>query len=265
MLEKCPQTLNPRNEAIPAAFAKALTGDLSELEGGSADVLPGDSVATVYPAPDDLEARAETSYLAAVIDMNGGYPKQEEVARNENRNTATVCIEGSFKVTVEGVEHELNPGETIYSGHLDTFSIEGTGKLFVLADGGHTVEYPIDPEPVPVISAEDLHDKMAAGDTFVVNVTTLWCSDCDKQSLPLPGFFEALEAEGIPCFEFPVQEVKEEFLSPEHESLVDELGGPGYPRTVLIVDGVVVHNSTLEVVTKEELHNLVPEFTSLRG
>lgn len=141
--QKIPETLNPRNVKMPAHFAKALRGDFDELTDGSALTLPGGSAALIFPRLDDEVQRARHPYRAALIEMKSGrYPDQGQAGLNEGRNMLLYCASGEFSMIVSGRNLVLTPGKTALTRDGQWFTISGTGKLFVLADGGETNEYP---------------------------------------------------------------------------------------------------------------------------
>jgi len=57
-----------------------------------------------------------------------------------------------------------------------------------------------------------------------------------------------------------VQEERRVYLSDEHESFVDALGGHGFPRTVLYRDGIALDYHNVEVITDEALRSLAKRF-----
>ncbi len=90
-------------------------------------------------------------------------------------------------------------------------------------------------EDVQLLQPEEVRQKMAAGDTFVLNVVTDWCPDCSMRQHPnLPGFVSRLAGAGLQVFQLIVQHQRLVFLSDDHEEMVENFGGHGYPRTILI-------------------------------
>jgi len=115
------------------------------------------------------------------------------------------------------------------------------------------------------LSPAELRQRMSEGESCVVNVVTSWCPDCTERQQPnFPGFVEKMEAAAIPVYQCCVQKEKLVFLSEEHESLVDDFGGHGYPRTVLIRDGRVL-DSRVEVMDGLALSMLADDFLKQLG
>ena len=82
----------------------------------------------------------------------------------------------------------------------------------------------------------------------MLNVVASWCPDCAERQEPnFPGFVQKMEKAGIPVYQCCVQTESLVFISEEHESLTDDFGGHGYPRTVLITNGSMV-DSRIEVM-----------------
>jgi hypothetical protein len=59
---------------------------------------------------------------------------------------------------------------------------------------------------VQSLQPEEVKLKMAAGDTFDLNVVTDWCPDCSMRQHPnLPGFVSRLAGAGLQVFQLTVQ------------------------------------------------------------
>jgi len=117
-------------------------------------------------------------------------------------------------------------------------------------------------EDLQLLQPEEVRQKMAAGDTFVLNVVTDWCPDCSIRQHPnLPGFVSRLAGAGLQLFQLTVQHQRLIFLSDDHEEMVENFGGHGYPRTILIVEGKEVV-SVVEVMTEQDLAALAGRFIS---
>ncbi|NOQ42087.1 MAG: hypothetical protein GQ563_06260 [Desulfuromusa sp.] len=118
-------------------------------------------------------------------------------------------------------------------------------------------------EDVQLLQPEEVKQKMAAGDTFVLNVVTDWCPDCSMRQHPnLPGFAGKMNDAGVQVFQLTVQHQRLVFLSDDHEQMVERFGGHGYPRTILIVRGKEVE-SAVEVMTGQDLAALADHFINL--
>lgn len=106
----------------------------------------------------------------------------------------------------------------------------------------------------------ELRKRIVANETCVINIVCSWCPDCTERQQPhFSGFVEKMEAAGIPVYQCTVQEEKLVFISPEHESLTNDFGGHGYPRTVLILNGKMV-DSRVEVMDALALGILAGEY-----
>ncbi|AGF77632.1 hypothetical protein UWK_01060 [Desulfocapsa sulfexigens DSM 10523] len=110
------------------------------------------------------------------------------------------------------------------------------------------------------LSPAEVQEQMNQKETFVLNVIAAWCPDCMVRQQPhFPGFAQKMETAGIPVYQCCVQTEKLIFISDEHQSLTDAFGGHGYPRTVLIANGVMV-DSRVEVMDALALSMLADEF-----
>jgi thiol:disulfide interchange protein len=101
---------------------------------------------------------------------------------------------------------------------------------------------------------------IANGETCVVNLTADWCSDCTDQAENLARFGENLATKQISSYTLVVQEQKNTYLSEEHQTFTEQLGGHGFPRTVLVVNGQVVDADNVEVISEQQLTALTQQF-----
>jgi len=101
---------------------------------------------------------------------------------------------------------------------------------------------------------------IANGETCVVNLTAEWCSDCTEQAENLTRFGENLATKQITCYTLAVQEKKNIYLSDEHKKFTEQLGGHGFPRTVLAVSGQVVDADNVEIISQQQLTVLAQQF-----
>jgi len=112
-------------------------------------------------------------------------------------------------------------------------------------------------------SPEQIQERMQNRETFVLNLVSSWCPDCTVRQQPnFPQFVEKMEKAGLVVYQCTVQEERLIFISPAHEELTNILGGHGYPRTTLIVNGEAVL-SKVEVMDGLALAMLADEFTAL--
>lgn len=98
------------------------------------------------------------------------------------------------------------------------------------------------------------------GETCVVNITANWCSDCTDQAENLAIFSDIFAKHKIPCYTLAVQDEKNIYLSPEHEKFTALLGGHGFPRTVLIINGEVIDADNVEIISQAQLEELAHKF-----
>jgi len=107
---------------------------------------------------------------------------------------------------------------------------------------------------------EQLQNTITAGDTCIVNLTASWCSDCTEQSLNLATFSELLAEKKVDTYSLVMQEQKNVYLSVEHQQFTESLGGHGFPRTVLVINGKVVDVDNVEIISTEQLTELAKTF-----
>ena len=116
---------------------------------------------------------------------------------------------------------------------------------------------------IKIVQPAEVQHKMAAGETFVLNVVTDWCPDCTERQHPnLPVLQSKMEKVGVGVYQLIVQSQRMVFLSNVHEQLVEQFGGHGYPRTILIKNGQEVE-SAVEVMSEQDLAALADRFIHL--
>jgi len=119
-------------------------------------------------------------------------------------------------------------------------------------------------DQLQIVTPTEVKQRMAKGDSFVVNIVTTWCPDCTERQQPhMPYFVTALTAHHIDVLQVTVQHSKGNFISAEHAQLTQQLGGPGYPRTVLIKQGEIVDQDNVEVLTHSALLELSQHFIKI--
>lgn len=98
-------------------------------------------------------------------------------------------------------------------------------------------------------------------ESFVLNIVAAWCPDCTERQAPnLLGFKKQLDEIGLSLYNLEVQKERRVYLNSELEDFVVGLGGHGFPRTVLFVDGTAKDTDNVEVLTAEQLSVLVTQF-----
>ena len=112
------------------------------------------------------------------------------------------------------------------------------------------------------ISVQDVEDKLANGDTFVLNIIAEWCPDCTRRQRPLIADFAIqLHEVGLDLVQVVVQaEVPRFFISDEAKALTKKFGGHGFPRTALVKEGKIVDANNVEVISEAGLIKLVSKF-----
>jgi len=109
---------------------------------------------------------------------------------------------------------------------------------------------------------QQVQASIANGETCIVNLTATWCPDCTEQAENLAQFADAFAEKSVPCYTLAVQVEKRVYLSDEHESFTESVGGHGFPRTVLVINGEIVDADNVEVISKEQLTELADKFVA---
>jgi len=102
-----------------------------------------------------------------------------------------------------------------------------------------------------------------SNESFIINIVASWCSDCTAQAENFPVFAEQFTVKGVAVYQVNVQDVKNQYISAEHEALTVKLGGRGYPRTVLISNNKIVDPNNVEIISREQLLTLADKFNVL--
>lgn len=119
-------------------------------------------------------------------------------------------------------------------------------------------------DALQIVEPVEVDRRMAAGDTFVVNVVTAWCPDCtERQKLHINSFAQKMKSHGIDVLQVNVQLLRGEFIGAEHEHMTTQFGGHGYPRTVLINHGKVADQNNVEIITEDALLELARKFIQI--
>lgn len=113
------------------------------------------------------------------------------------------------------------------------------------------------------ISPLEFDQKIQQKKSFVLNVVANWCSDCTDQKANISAFEKEMAECGLNVFQLTAQQEKGVFENIEHQRLIENLGGHGYPRTVLIVEGNVISSNNVEIISKQELMLLANNFKQL--
>ena len=114
---------------------------------------------------------------------------------------------------------------------------------------------------IQIVEPSEVNHRMAAGDSFVVNVVAAWCPDCTvRQKQHIDGFALEMKNHGLDVLQVNVQLARGKFISVEHEEMTTLFGGHGYPRTVLIKHGNVIDQNNVEITTEDLLSALAEKF-----
>jgi thiol:disulfide interchange protein len=117
-----------------------------------------------------------------------------------------------------------------------------------------------------IVEPAEINQRLAAGDSFVVNIVTTWCPDCTVRQAPhIDGFTQKMASNGIDVLQVNVQMRRGEFISLEHEQITHLFGGHGYPRTVLIKHGTIADHNNVEILSEEALSTLAQRFLQQLG
>lgn len=111
------------------------------------------------------------------------------------------------------------------------------------------------------ISADIVLNKLKNKGTFVLNIVAHWCPDCTKSQLShLLAFRQSLNENGLPFFQYCPQIERRVFISSKDESLTEQFGGHGFPRTVLVIRGKITDANNVEVIEEKSLQALATRF-----
>lgn len=107
-------------------------------------------------------------------------------------------------------------------------------------------------------------EKLENKQSFVLNIIASWCPDCTEGQAPnLVKFGQNMEDVNLEVVNLLVQKEKRVYLTSQHQNFVDSLGGHGFPRTVLFVDGVNVDSDNVEIINENQLEDLSQKFSSV--
>lgn len=113
------------------------------------------------------------------------------------------------------------------------------------------------------ITASELDEKIKQKQSFILNVTATWCSDCTDQGINLQTFANTMATAEFAVFNLTAQKEKRVFIDSQYETLINKLGGHGFPRTILIKGGVILSADNVEVISELALIRLALKFKSL--
>lgn len=113
------------------------------------------------------------------------------------------------------------------------------------------------------ITPSEFNDNIQQQNTFVLNILADWCSDCTAQQMNIIKFSELMAESELVVLQLVAQKEKGIFISLEHQILIEKLGGHGYPRTILVIEGDIVSSDNVEVITDKDLTILASTFKKL--
>ena len=107
---------------------------------------------------------------------------------------------------------------------------------------------------------KQIQNSIESAETCVINLIAAWCSDCTDQSENLAMFAQILATHKVHCYSSVVQQEKNIYLSADHQSFTESVGGHGFPRTILIIKGKIVDADNVEIISSEQLTELANKF-----
>jgi thiol:disulfide interchange protein len=113
------------------------------------------------------------------------------------------------------------------------------------------------------ISPVEFEQKIQQKKSFVLNIVAAWCSDCTEQQPNIPAFEKAMNESQLDVFQLTAQHEKGLFVDNQHQRLIENLGGHGYPRTILILNGDVISSDNVEIISGHQLMILANKFKQL--
>jgi len=116
--------------------------------------------------------------------------------------------------------------------------------------------------PIKIIKPDTFYEKIEQQDSFVLNIVASWCSDCTDQQNNISSLVDTLDVK-LPVLQLTAQNEKGVYIDQQHQDLVDEMGGHGYPRTILVIAGKVLSTNNVEVIKQQDLINLANKFNVL--
>jgi mannose-6-phosphate isomerase-like protein (cupin superfamily) len=102
-----------------------LRGDLTGLKAPVTYELNGGGRVTVYREEDQ-------STYAAVVKLDGAYPQEGKIARNQGRTEKVTVLEGHFEVRINSETHKLSVGNSVLVPDSSCYRITGAGTCFTL-------------------------------------------------------------------------------------------------------------------------------------
>lgn len=91
--------------------------------------LAGGSKVTVYKV-------FGKRFYFAVVELEGAYPGDGNIAHNKGRNEFVLVIKGKIEVTKDGITKNITGGGTILLQDGCKYEISGKGKSLVFVDDG---------------------------------------------------------------------------------------------------------------------------------
>ena len=110
------------------------------------------------------------------------------------------------------------------------------------------------------LDVSEFEQKISNKESFILNVVATWCSDCTDQRLNLESFVASVAEYDLSVFELTAQETKGEYISPEIAGVIEQFGGHGFPRTILISKGNIISADNVEIISEQALLQLAKKF-----
>lgn len=110
------------------------------------------------------------------------------------------------------------------------------------------------------LDVSEFEQKISNKESFILNVVATWCSDCTDQRLNLESFVASVAEYDLSVFELTAQETKGEYISSEIAGMIEQFGGHGFPRTILIKKGNIISVDNVEIISEQALLQLAKKF-----
>ncbi len=113
------------------------------------------------------------------------------------------------------------------------------------------------------ISPAKFYEKVQNKHSFVLNVLANWCSDCTEQQINIQAFSNLMAENQLEVLQLTAQKENRVYIDADYQALIEQLGGHGYPRTILVLKGQIVSSDNVEVISLDDLTKLASTFKNL--
>ena len=104
------------------------------------------------------------------------------------------------------------------------------------------------------------YEKIQSNQSFVLNILASWCSDCTAQQINIQRFADSMAEKQLEVLQLNVQIDKGGFIDSSHQMLTEQLGGHGFPRTILVLKGEIISSDNVEIISAQDLEILADTF-----